>query len=325
VARITVPGTGGWDNYTEVTAPVTRPDDGTHDLYLVFTGSGTGALYDVDSYTFIGSGVGSTPPGGGQDLAQGRPVTVSSTEAGANVAANAVDGNAATRWSSLYADPQWITVDLGGSYDVNRVRINWEAAFGRAYRVEVSPDNSSWTSIFSTATGDGGVDDLAVTGTGRYVRVYGTQRGLTQYGYSLWDLNVYGSPASGTTLLSRNRPVTVSSTEAGANVAANAVDGSTTTRWSSLYADPQWITVDLGQTRNVSRVVLNWETAYATAYQVQVSNDNSTWTTISSTTTGNGAVDDLAVSGSGRYVRVNGTARATQWGYSLWEFDVYGS
>ncbi|GIG00012.1 discoidin domain-containing protein [Catellatospora citrea] len=325
VARIIVPGTGGWDNYTEVTAPVTRPDDGTHDLYLVFTGTGTGALYDVDSYTFVGGGVGSTPPGGGQDLAQGRPVTASSTEAGANVAGNAVDGNAATRWSSLYADPQWITVDLGASYNVNRVRINWEAAFGRAYRVEVSPDNSAWTSIFSTTTGDGGADDLNVTGTGRYVRVYGTQRGLTQYGYSLWDLNVYGSPVSGATLLSRNRPVTASSTEAGANVPANVVDGSTTTRWSSLYADPQWITVDLGQTRNVSRVVLNWETAYATAYQVQVSNDNSSWTTVSSTTTGNGGVDDLAVSGSGRYVRINGTARATQWGYSLWEFDVYGS
>ncbi|MET7403929.1 discoidin domain-containing protein, partial [Dactylosporangium sp. NPDC005572] len=326
VARVTVPSTGGWDNYTEVTAPVTRPDDNTHDLYLVFTGAATGALFDLDSYTFVGNGV-SVPPTGSPDRAQGRPVTVSSTEAGANVAGNAVDGNSATRWSSLYADPQWITVDLGQQYALDRVRINWEAAFGRAYQVQVSNDNSSWTSVFSTTTGDGGVDDLTVTGTGRYVRVYGTQRGLTQYGYSIFDLNVYGSPVSNPTptLLSRNRPVTVSSTEAGANVAANAVDGSTTTRWSSLYADPQWITVDLGSARNVSRVVLNWEAAFGRAYQVQVSNDNSTWTTISSTTTGDGGVDDLTVSGSGRYVRINGTARGTQWGYSLWEFEVYGS
>ncbi|MBE1489974.1 ricin-type beta-trefoil lectin domain protein [Plantactinospora soyae] len=63
VARVTVPNTGGWDNYTEVSAPVSRPDDGTHDLYVVFTG-GNGALLDLDSYTFTGAGV-STPDSGG--------------------------------------------------------------------------------------------------------------------------------------------------------------------------------------------------------------------------------------------------------------------
>jgi hypothetical protein len=287
------------------------------------TGAATGALFDLDSYTFTGPGVG-VPPTSGSDVAQGKPVTVSSTEAGVNVATNAVDGNAATRWSSVYADPQWITVDLGQPYAVNRVRLNWEAAYGRAYQVQISSDSANWTNLFATTTGDGGVDDLTVAGTGRYVRVYGTQRGLTQYGYSLWDLNVYGTP-SGATVLSRNRPVTVSSTEAGGNVAANAVDGNAATRWSSLYADPQWITVDLGSVRPVSRVRLQWEVAYGRAYQVQISNDNANWTNLSSTTTGDGGVDDLTVAGTGRYVRVYGTARATQWGYSLFEFDVYGT
>ncbi|MET7400886.1 discoidin domain-containing protein, partial [Dactylosporangium sp. NPDC005572] len=65
--------------------------------------------------------------------------------------------------------------------------------YGRAYQIQTSPDNSTWTTIYSTTTGDGGVDDLNVTGTGRYVRVYGTQRALTQYGYSLWELDIYGS------------------------------------------------------------------------------------------------------------------------------------
>ncbi len=116
---------------------------GTHDLYLTFSGAAGTAVFDVDSYTFTGPGVSTPVSGGGGDLAQGKPVTVSSTEAGANVAANAVDGNGATRWSSLYnVDPQWITVDLGASYNVNRVRLNWEAAYGRRYRVEVSPNNT---------------------------------------------------------------------------------------------------------------------------------------------------------------------------------------
>ncbi|GAA1608503.1 ThuA domain-containing protein [Catellatospora bangladeshensis] len=291
--------------------------------YIGVQNDGTGA--DINYRNIRIKTDGGTPPA--TDIAQGKTATASSVEPGsAHVAANAVDGNAATRWGSAYADPQWITVDLGGSYTINRVRLNWEAAFARAYQVQTSPDNATWTNVYTTTTGDGGVDDLTVSGTGRYVRVNGTQRGLTQYGYSLWDLNVYGTPASGPQLLSRNRPVTVSSVEPGsAHNGANAVDGNTGTRWGSAYSDPQWITVDLGAAKVISRVRLSWETAYGRAYQVQVSNDNSTWTSIYSTTTGDGGVDDLTVSGNGRYVRINGTQRATQWGYSLWELDIYGS
>jgi beta-glucosidase len=70
--------------------------------------------------------------------------------------------------------------------------------------------------------------------------------------------------------------------------------------------------------------VLDWETAYAVAFQIQVSDDGTTWTDVYSTTTGTGGSQTLPVSGAGRYVRVYGTQRATQWGYSLWEFQVFG-
>ncbi|MFC4585149.1 ThuA domain-containing protein [Sphaerisporangium corydalis] len=127
------------------------------------------------------------------DLARGRPVTVSSVEPGSpHAGAGAVDGNLTTRWGSAYTDPQWISVDLGATRTLNRVRLNWETAYGRAYQIQTSPDNSTWTTIYSTTTGDGGIDDVTLTGSGRYVRVYGTQR-ATQWGYSLWDLNVYGT------------------------------------------------------------------------------------------------------------------------------------
>ncbi len=267
---------------------------------------------------------GGTPPA--TDVAQGKPVTVSSVE-GANAAARAVDGNSTTRWGSAYSDPQWITVDLGQPHALNRVRLNWETAFGRAYQIQVSPDNAAWTTIFSTTTGDGGVDDLNVTGTGRYVRMNGTQR-ATQWGYSLWDFNVYGTP-TGTQpiLLSQGRPTTASSVETGsAHNPANAVDGNSATRWGSAYADPQWITVDLGTTRTISRVRLTWEAAFARAYQIQLSPNNTMWTNVYSTTTGDGGVDDVSVSGTARYVRINCTQRAlTQYGYSLWELEVFGS
>ena len=130
-----------------------------------------------------------------------------------------------------------------------------------------------------------------------------------------------------TTNLALNKPATASSVESGTTFTANlAVDGSTTTRWSSAYSDPQWIYVDLQATTSISRVVLRWEAAYGKAYQIQTSPDASTWTTIYSTTTSDGGVDDLTgLSGSGRYVRMYGTVRALQWGYSLWEFEVYGT
>ena len=74
-----------------------------------------------------------------------------------------------------------------------------------------------------------------------------------------------------------------------------------------------------------ARSCLNWETAYATAFQIQTSTDGTNWTTIYSTTTGTGGTQTLNVTGTGRYLRMYGTARATQYGYSLWEFGVYGT
>ena len=65
--------------------------------------------------------------------------------------------------------------------------------------------------------------------------------------------------------------------------------------------------------------------AYGKAFQIQTSNDGTTWTTIYSTTTGTGGIQTLPVTGTGRYVRMSGAQRATGYGYSLWEFQVYST
>src|SRR5215467_9063011 len=131
--------------------------------------------------------------------------------------------------------------------------------------------------------------------------------------------------AAAPSLISQGKPVTASTIENAGTPASAAVDGNAGTRWSSAFSDPQWLQVDLGATATIDQVVVNWEAAYATAFQIQVSANASTWTTIYSTTTGTGGTQTLNVTGSGRYVRLYGTARATQYGYSLWEFQVYGS
>jgi hypothetical protein len=134
-----------------------------------------------------------------------------------------------------------------------------------------------------------------------------------------------GGNGCGTSNIALNKTTTASSTENAGFPAANATDGNTGSRWSSAFSDPQWLEVDLGSAQSICKVVLNWENAYATGFQIQTSADGTTWTSIYSTTTGTGGIQTLNVSGTGRYIRMNGTARATQYGYSLWEFQVFAS
>jgi hypothetical protein len=136
---------------------------------------------------------------GTANAALGRPATASTVENATYPASAAVDGNPATRWSSAFGDPQWIQVDLGTGSSVCQVGLSWEAAYASAFQVQVSADGSAWSTIYSTTTGSGGTQTLNVTGTGRYLRVYGTTRG-TPYGYSLWELTVrtVGGPVTPT-------------------------------------------------------------------------------------------------------------------------------
>lgn len=125
-------------------------------------------------------------------LSQGKPVTASSLEGAGTPAGAAVDGDNGTRWSSQFADPQWIQVDLGAPARLSQVVLRWEAAAAKAYRIELSTDGSTWSTAYSTAAGSGGTVTHDITGTARYVRMYGTQR-TTGYGYSLWEFQVYGT------------------------------------------------------------------------------------------------------------------------------------
>jgi len=124
-----------------------------------------------------------------------------------------------------------------------------------------------------------------------------------------------------------DKPVYVSSIETccGNEDPNFAVDGDPYTRWSSLWTEPEWIYVDLLEMVSIERVVLNWEVAYGRVYDIQISDDSQDWTTIFSETNSDGNVDDISgLSGTGRFVRMYGIERATEWGFSLWEFEVYG-
>ncbi|KAI7258937.1 hypothetical protein KC345_g10440 [Hortaea werneckii] len=118
---------------------------------------------------------------------------VSSTEAGGNAAANAVDGNMSTRWSSAYADTQYFIVDLGSLQPVSNVILRWEAAYAKQFQIQTSTDNVSWTTVYSNYSATGGTSTVSFAATtARYVKMYAFQR-ATAYGYSLYEFEVYGS------------------------------------------------------------------------------------------------------------------------------------
>ncbi|MCX7048884.1 MAG: discoidin domain-containing protein [Candidatus Sumerlaeota bacterium] len=103
-----------------------------------------------------------------------------------------------------------------------------------------------------------------------------------------------------------------------------AVDGKDGTRWSSQFSDPQWLAVDLGEPRKIARVQLKWEPAYGKAYQIQVSDDGEKWKDVYKTESGKGGVEEIKFAPvEARYVRIYGTQRATQYGYSLYEFAIF--
>ncbi|MBP2327886.1 hypothetical protein JOF56_008271 [Kibdelosporangium banguiense] len=179
----------------------------------------------------------------------------------------------------------------------------------------VTAGGSSTFRVATTADAPAGTYPITITGT---------SGGKTHTATFTLTVGGSGNP----TLLSQSKPATASSTESGSYPASAAFDGNlTSTRWASKEgSDPQWIRVDLGSTATISQVKLSWEAAYGKSYTIQTSPDGNTWTTIYTTTTGNGATDDLtALSGTGRYVRMNGTARGTSYGYSLYEMQVYGT
>ncbi|MEV4559576.1 discoidin domain-containing protein [Kitasatospora sp. NPDC049285] len=276
----------------------------------------------------------------------------------------AFDNNGGTRFSSNFADDAWIRIDLGTVIRVTQVVLVWEAAYGLRYAVEVSTDGASWKSIYTENAGTGGTVTIHThpqPALGRYVRMRGVQR-ATPYGYSLYAFQVNGgipTPAAATTAnLALNHPAFGNYYQDAGHTPLHAFDGGfpaglsgDATRWASDWNDHRWVAVDLGASARISAFDLYWESAYAVDYQLQVSDDNQTWRTVYQPTAAQVAARDadIGTPGSsaglhdaitlpapvtGRYVRMLGLRRrrfynpapaTAQFGYSLYEFQVWGT
>jgi chitosanase len=178
-------------------------------------------------------------------LSRARPASASSMESAGLGAAKAFDGRTDTRWASADgAGTQWLWIDLGATQRLDRIRLVWEKAYAKAYRIQTSGDGANWTDVYATDSGNGGTDDLKrLTGSGRYLRVLATVRG-TSYGYSLWEVQAYGpGPAA---------PTATSSTEPGTAVSNSAIG----------LTDPKRKEIALKLVSTAENSTVNWRGQY---------------------------------------------------------------
>ena len=155
---------------------------GVHELQLEVTDNEGAKAYDTINITALEK----------INIAFQKPVTTSSVE-DTYTGDLAVDGDYETRWSSLFEDPQWLTIDLQGVYFIDNISLFWETASALAYEIEISTDNTNWTTLASVSSGSGEIEEHVVNGQGRFLRLYLTERN-TEYGYSLFEVEVYGEP-----------------------------------------------------------------------------------------------------------------------------------
>ena len=122
--------------------------------------------------------------------------------------------------------------------------------------------------------------------------------------------------------LALHKPVTASSEENAGCLASNLTDGDAATRWGSSHRDNESVVVDLQQRCYIDYLILRWETAYASDYELAFSDDNNSWHT--SVYSSSGGIEKVVTCTRARYIRLTGLKRATQYGTSLYELEAYG-
>lgn len=182
--QISGPNTAEFSNPAAAITAVLNLVPGTYSFRITATAGGK-SDYDEISVTL-------GPP----NIALNKPVTASSAENASTPASAVNDGSLSTRWSSAFSDPQWIRIDLQSVYNLAGVRIYWEAAAAKKFEIQGSPDGFTWTSLYSTISGDGGIDNFVFSAAARYIRMYSTAR-TSQYGNSIFEFEAFGTLQTG--------------------------------------------------------------------------------------------------------------------------------
>ncbi len=202
--NVAVPVTGSKDLFNPITGQfLVRNVSGSPSIsipadeaVMVLVTPANGTISYSGTRTLInGINVAYQPPNlNPSNLAYAASAVASSVQTNSgNPARSVVDGDLRTRWESTQSDAQWLRLDLGQPVNIGRVTLRWEAAYGKSFQIQVSSDDANWTTVYTTTTGAGGVNDITFPQTNkRFVRVLCQQRG-TPYAYSIYEFEAYAN------------------------------------------------------------------------------------------------------------------------------------
>ncbi len=260
-----------------------------------------------------------------------------------------IDDDLNTRWSSSHSDPQKITLGFKETESIKRIDLLWENAYAKSYSINMSIDGKTWKEIYSTDSGTGGHEIILLEKetAASFLMLNGIEKG-TEWGYSLFELKVFSFkktekkiPYKDSIGLARIvwpeplevKKVTVSTTQPPFVEKdeffdkAFICDNNMETRWGSEHADPQWIQLDFGKEVKIKVIKLIWESAYAKEFELEISKNAREWEQIHSVKDKkDDSIDEINLQEykTARYLRLIGKERGTEWGYSLWEIQVFG-
>jgi hypothetical protein len=264
-------------------------------------------------------------------------VASASATGGGDVAANALDGGAGSRWSSgvpqSNAATQSFTVDMLSAQNFSQITLDSGGDYARNFQVFASNDGATWGTAIATGTGTGASTTITFAQkTARFIQIRETTAAGVGSWWSIYELNVFGTSGGGTqpgSPLPRGTWVVSASATGGADVAANAVDATAGTRWSSGLAQSgaatQSYTIDMGSAQAFDKITLDSGGDYARSFQVFASNDSANWGTAIATGTGTAALTTITFAQkSARFIQIRQLTSAgiTSW-WSIYDLNVY--
>lgn len=198
-----------------------------------------------------------------------------------------------------YEDPQTWSMDLGRSYEIDKVILYWENAAAKKYKIYVSENKTDWMEVASEEAGEKGrfKYDFAPTNA-RYVKIELEERTMEIYGYCMyeWQIFTVGSVEEKEVPNLAENATAVASSDDGENSAEKAIDGDEGTMWRTEYIQDQTVTDEEKANENITlswnspqtfdTVKVKWGGGYMKGYKLQTSDDGETWTDMYEVTSG---------------------------------------
>lgn len=198
-----------------------------------------------------------------------------------------------------YEDPQTWSMDLGRSYEIDKVVLYWENAAAKKYKIYVSENKTDWMEVASEEAGEKGrfKYDFAPTNV-RYVKIELEERTMEIYGYCMyeWQIFTVGSVEEKEMPNLAENATAVASSDDGENSAEKAIDGDEGTMWRTEYIQDPTVTDEEKANENITlswnspqtfdTVKVKWGGGYMKGYKLQTSDDGETWTDMYEVTSG---------------------------------------